>query len=330
MSTPATAGAAWPTPGLLALAVLLLGCTASAPYGSARNAAAPPPATALSPSAAPTAAGVAADGTCGDPTASLRPQGPLPAAGTFPASSYMRTIHDRGRLIVGVPKDVLLFGSVNPGTRQLEGFDIDIARQVARVLFGDENRIELRPITAAERVPVLLDGSVDLVARLFAITCADRKLVDFSTVYYASGQRVLVARNSTAQGLQDLGGKPVCAALGSPSIATLSRAASHPIPVGVRDQADCLVLLEMGKVDGVTYEESLLLGLAAQDQAVKVVGPRLTSEPYGLGISQAHPEFVRYVNAVLERMRTDGTWMAAYNRWLARMGGPATPPPAAY
>ena len=132
------------------------------------------------------------------------------------------------------------------------------------------------------------------------------------------------------QGIQDLGGKRVCAPAGTLSFATVAKAAGHPIPVGVADQADCLALLQMGEVDGVSSDEALLLGFAAQDQSVKVVGPKLNSMPYGLGVSQAHPEFVRYLNAVLERMRTDGTWTAAYNRSVARLGGPATPPVPAY
>ncbi len=336
MSAPVSTGAARRLsarallPEVFALAFLLLGCTASAPYGGARSqVTAPTRSAAASPAPAPTVAPVA-DTSCGDPTASLRPQGPPPVAGAAPAGSFMRTIAGRGRLVVGVPRDTLLFGYPNSGTGQLEGFEVDVARQVARALFGDENRVELRPITAAQRVAVLQDGSVDLVARMLAMTCGDRRQIDFSTVYYASGQRVLVSRTSTAQGLQDLGGKRVCVAGGSPSADTISRAAGHPVPVLVRDQADCLVLLEMGQADAVTSEEPLLLGLAAQDQSVKVVGPKLTSEPHGLGVSQAHPEFTRYVNAVLERMRTDGTWTAAYNRWLARVAGPGAPPPATY
>src|SRR5205814_10428258 len=100
---------------------------------------------------------------------------------------FMRAIHDRGRLVVGVAQDTFLFGYPNPDTKQLVGFDVDVARQVARALFGDENRIELRPITAAQRAPALHDASVDLVARLSGSACADRRLVHFSTAYYPSG-----------------------------------------------------------------------------------------------------------------------------------------------
>jgi polar amino acid transport system substrate-binding protein len=62
--------------------------------------------------------------------------------------------------------------------------------------------------------------------------------------------------------------------------------------------------------------------------AITIIGPQLTSEPYGLAISKQHPEFVRFVNAVLEQLRTDGQWKSIYTRWL---GSPAKdPPPAKY
>ena len=68
--------------------------------------------------------------------------------------------------------------------------------------------------------------------------------------------------------------------------------------------------------------------LAAQDPETKLVGPQFTSDPYGLAISQRHPDFVRFVNAVLARMRADGQWAASYARWV---GQPVpAPPPAHY
>ena len=109
-----------------------------------------------------------------------------------------------------------------------------------------------------------------------------------------------------------------------------SRASRKPIPVVVADQTDCLVLLEQGEVEAAVNDESVLLGLAVQDPSMVVVGPRFTVEPYGLGIAQSHPDFVRFVNAVLEQMRGDGTWSAIYNRWLSRIGPDPGPPPARY
>src|SRR5207237_1032844 len=126
-------GAAAPTPRVhdvssarLAAAVglaagLLVACATTAPVAQ------PGGAVATRPPGVPTAAASTAPDTgCGDPTASLRPQGPLAPAGAFPAASFMRTVYQRGRLVVGVPQDTLLFSYRNPNTRQLEGFDVDV------------------------------------------------------------------------------------------------------------------------------------------------------------------------------------------------------------
>ena len=90
---------------------------------------------------------------------------------------------------------------------------------------------------------------------------------------------------------------------------------------------DCLVLLQQGDVAAISTDDSILDGLAAQDPWTKIIGPPLTSEPYGLAISKQHPEFVRFVNAVLQQLRTDGQWKSIYTRWL---GTPAKDPPAAH
>ena len=88
---------------------------------------------------------------------------------------------------------------------------------------------------------------------------------------------------------------------------------------------DCLVLLQQGDVAAISTDDSILDGLAAQDPWTKIIGPPLTDEPYGLAISKQHPEFVRFVNAVLQQLRTDGQWKASYAHWL----GTPVPEPAA-
>ena len=84
-------------------------------------------------------------------------------------------------------------------------------------------------------------------------------------------------------------------------------------PVGVALTTDCMVLWQQGQVDAIAADDAILAGLAAQDPSAKIVGDQsLESEPYGLGISKDHPEFVQYVNAVLDQMRSDGSWQRAY------------------
>lgn len=268
-------------------------------------------------------AGPAIPATC-DPTASLRPTGPPRVT----PGSFMAKIRARGYLIAGVDQSTYHFGFLNPLDGKIEGFDIDMVHAIAKAIFGNPNKVEFKAISDAQRIPDIRSGAVDIVAHTMTINCARLQLVDFSTVYYDAGQRVLVQTNSPAKSIADLGGKKVCATTGSTSIANIKAVPSHPIPVAVPYWTDCLVLLQQGDVAAISTDDSILAGLAAQDPWTKIVGPRFSNEPYGLAISQQHADFVRFVNAVLQQVRTDGQWAASYARWV---GTPVpAPPPAHY
>jgi polar amino acid transport system substrate-binding protein len=282
------------------------------------------------PSSTPTAAASTAPSTgCVNPLASYTPAASLPAPGAkMPTGTYMATIQQRGRLIAGVSADTLLLGSRNPLNGQIEGFDIDMLKAVSKAIFNDPNKIEYRVITTAQRIPALKDGSVDIVARAMTINCARWKEIAFSSEYYRAGQKVLVAKGSPVKSMTDLKGKKVCAPNGSTSMDKL-RTFKGLVPVGSDTHTGCLVLFQQGKVDAITGDDTILAGLAAQDPYAFVVkAPAFTVEPYGLGVSKTHPEFVRFVNGVLAQMRTDGQWTKAYDVWLKAALGPAPAPPA--
>jgi polar amino acid transport system substrate-binding protein len=264
---------------------------------------------------------------CGDPTPSLRPPATLPPPGLMPAGSYMAQIQRRGRLIAGVDQNTLLFAYFNTRDSAIEGFEIDLLRELSRAVFADPNRIQFKAITTAQRIPAVQDGSVDIVVDATTITCARRLQVDFSTVYYDAQQRLLVPINSTIGSIANLAGRRVCATKGSTSIENIRLKAPQATRAPVAQRTDCLVALQQGTVDAVTSDDAILLGFQAQDPYTKIVGPSISPQPYGMAISKAHPDFVRFVNGVLERMRTDGTWRRIYSRWLGGLVKSPPPPP---
>jgi polar amino acid transport system substrate-binding protein len=263
---------------------------------------------------------------CGDREASLRP-GPQPAPGAMPPGSTMAAIAERGRLIVGVDQNTTLFGKRNPSTGQLEGFDIDVAREIARAIFGDPDRIDLRVVEAGERESALQSGEVDLVVRTYSITCERKKIVDFSTVYYYADQKILVVKGSGIDSAAALSGKRVCAVTGTTSLAALLALDSKPKVIAVTSWTDCLVMLQQGQVDAISTDDSVLAGLREQDPNVEVVGDSMGKEPYGVGINKENTDLVRFVNGVLEQMRVDGTWERLYQARLKSLG-PSPGPPA--
>jgi polar amino acid transport system substrate-binding protein len=309
--------------GLALVAAAVAGCGTSSDQASKIALAAlktPAPVTKAS------APGPAA--TC---TASLRPPATLPAAGNMPAGSFMATIRKRGFLIAGVNAGLLNFGYYNPSSGNIEGFEIDLVDEIAKAIFGSvKHHVSLVALTVGQREPLVQHGTVDIVVDAVTMTCARSQKVDFSTVYYDAKQRVLVLANSPATNIGELAGQKVCATAGSTPIYVMQHLPNPPHIVGGTQAIDCLVDLQQGKIAGISTDSSILLGFKEQDPNTKIVGPSIADVPYGMEISKAHPQFVRFVNGVLAELRANGTWKRLYSEWLGRFGPTPAPPPAEY
>jgi len=304
---------------------LLMGACASG--GSYPDTPLPTPTRSAPPTSAAGPAAGATPAPCTNATASYAPLPALPKAADLPPGR-LREIRDRGQLIVGVSADSLLLGARNPLTGRIEGFDIDMSREVARAIFGDPEKVQLTVIQATDRIPVLENRSVDMVARNMTMTCDRWARVAFSSEYYHSGQKLLVAKGSPVTALSQLAGKKVCAPNGTSSMDKL-RTFTGVTAVGADTHTGCLVLFQQGKVDAITGDDTVLAGLVAQDPYAYVPpGDPITSEPYGLAVNKDDRVFVQYLNTVLEQMRADGRWKAIYDRWFAAPLGPAPVPPA--
>jgi polar amino acid transport system substrate-binding protein len=243
----------------------------------------------------------------------------------------MAKIKARGYLIAGVDQSTYHFGYLNPLDGKIEGFDIDMIRALATAIFGNPDKVEYKAIPDAQRIPAITSGSVDIVAHTMTITCARLNQVDFSSVYFDAHQRVLIPDNSSATGgLAGLAGQKVCATEGSDSVNTIENYPVRPkiTTVQVPFWTDCLVLLQQDQVAAISTDDAILYGLTAQDPFTKVVGPNLEDEPYGLAMSKQHPDFVRFVNAVIAKYESDGDWETSYKHWVNLAG--ATPPTPHY
>ena len=265
------------------------------------------------------------DETC-DPLPSLRPDDADP-------EERVPRILERERLIVGLDQGSNLFSFRDPATGQLTGFDVDLAREIARDIFGDPGQVEFRSLTSANRLEALEDNQVDVVIRSMSITCARRERVTFSVPYYEAYQRVLAVRGSGITEIEHLEGKRVCVAAGTTSASRLWADLERVTVLSVNTWADCLVAIQQNQVDAITTDDAILVGITAQDPYLEIVGPQLDAEPYGVGIAKSTPDYdtdglVRQVNSTLERIRTDGTWNRMYSTWLSGLGpNPGMPVP---
>ncbi|TXI40165.1 MAG: glutamate ABC transporter substrate-binding protein [Mycobacterium sp.] len=307
----------------LAAAVLLAGCTEAIDTPSPPVPSLPPPTPAGMEELEPQRARPAPPAETGcDLTASLRP---------FPtraqADEAVAAIRKRGRLLVGLDIGSNLFSFRDPITGEVAGFDVDIAGEVARDIFGNPRAVEYRILSSADRITALQNNTVDIVVKTMTITCERRQQVSFSTVYFTGYQRILAPRDSAITQPGDLSGKRVCVARGTTSLDRVRQIEPQPVIISVVTWADCLVALQQREVDAVSTDDAILAGLVAQDPYLHIVGPNMAEQPYGIGLNPNNAPLVRFVNGTLERIRADGTWDTLYRKWLTVLG-PAPAPPA--
>jgi polar amino acid transport system substrate-binding protein len=264
-----------------------------------------------------------ADQTC-DPLASYNP-------GAVTAEQARAQLDGDGQISIGVSQSTNLMGYRDPETNALAGFDIDIATAVAEAILGEGASIRWVPMTSSQRVPSLDEDRVDLVVRTMTMNCDRWNEVEFSAEYYHAGQRLLVPTASGINGLTDLTEDHlVCTGEGSTSPRTIAEQ-SEAQPVTVPDFNDCLVLLQQGTVDAITTDDTILAGMAVQDPTLHVVGEAFSAEPYGIAFQKGNTDLARFVNGALAAMIEDGTWQAAYDKWLkGPLAVEAAPPSPKY
>jgi polar amino acid transport system substrate-binding protein len=270
----------------------------------------------------------AADGSC-DPTASLNP-----SSGSVNGAAVKR-IKARGRLVVGVDQNSYLWGYRNPSTGAIQGFDIDIVKAIAKDILGSAGKVTYKTVPTARRIPALQHREVDMVVRTMTINCERLKQVAFSSVYFESGQQLLMPKASPVTAFDDsVRGKTICTDKGSTGEAYLRKYPHGAKPMILANPLDCLVQVQLGQADGVITDSTLAAGQAAQDPSMHLVGPLLTQEPYGVAMNLQDTDLVRRVNKVLAAYRSGGgnsAWMRSFDRWLAHdMPRPDGPPAAHY
>lgn len=311
---------------LVAAAAVLTGCQQASTVDAIPEVTLSPPTPAGMEQASPEEAAPALpdNSTC-NRTASLRP---------FPnrsqAEDAVENIRNRGRLIVGLDIGSNLFSFRDPITGEITGFDVDIAGEVARDIFGTPSQVEYRILSSPDRIEALENDQVDIVVKTMSMTCERRKQVAFSTEYLSANQRILAPRDSLIRQAGDLSGKRVCAVKGTTSRKRVQQIQPPVNLVDVVTWSDCLVALQQRQVDAVSTDDSILAGLVSQDPYLHIVGPSMNQEPYGIGINKDNPGLVRFVNGTLERIRRDGTWNTLYRKWLTVLGPTPAPPVARY
>ncbi|MBE7104989.1 glutamine ABC transporter substrate-binding protein GlnH [Bacillus cereus] len=228
-------------------------------------------------------------------------------------------IKKRGKLVVGVKNDTNLFGLKNPSTGQVEGFDIDIAKALAKKILGDEKKLELKEVTSKTRIPMLKNGDIDAIIATMTITEERKKEVDFSDVYFKAGQSLLVKKGSNIKSIDDVKqGVKVLAVKGSTSTNNIRQKSPEATVLEFENYSEAFTALKAGKGDVLTTDNAILYGMAKQDSNYEVVGKIFTDEPYGIAVQKGADDLTKEINSLLKDMKANGEYDKLYGKWIGQ------------
>ncbi len=247
------------------------------------------------------------------------------------SSSSSNSIVDKAKndktLNIGVKPDQPGLGLQN-SSKQYTGFDIDVARYVAKKLGA--TKIHFVATLSANREAFLQQGKVDMVVATYSVTPERQKIVSFAGPYYVAHQDILVrANDNRISKPNDLKGKKVCSGQGSASGDRIEALYGSKVNlIRLPGYGDCVNQLLGGQVEAVTTDNTILAGFAAQPQnqgKLKVIGTFFSNEIYGIGIKKGDKKGVAAVDKALQAMFSDGSWASALHRELPQV--PAGQPP---
>ncbi|MBN1883855.1 MAG: ABC transporter substrate-binding protein [Deltaproteobacteria bacterium] len=235
---------------------------------------------------------------------------------TAQEKSTLDVVKERGVLIAGVKDSVVPFGFVDEAARDLVGFDVDVCRYIADELGVD---LELKPVTSSNRIPMLTDGQVDILAATMTHKMERDEVIDFSITYFMDGQKLLTAADSGITSYEDLAGKKVGSVKGSTSEKNIIGVQPDCEVVSFEGYPESFLALKQGKVVAMTTDSVILVGLKGSDpEPAKwaIVGDAFSIEPYGLGLPENDSEWRDFVNFTLIKMWNTGAWHEIYETWL--------------
>jgi glutamate transport system substrate-binding protein len=208
-----------------------------------------------------------------------------------------------------------------PGLGQKEGntfkgFDVDVAKYVAKELGYEGDKVVFKETPSAQRETAIQGGQVSLIFATYSITDERKQKVSFAGPYFIAGQDLLVRSDNTdITGPDAMNGKTLCSVTGSTPAENIKKKYATSVKLFEQDTySKCVEALVGGSVDAVTTDNVILAGFAAQPQyegKLKVVGKPFSTEKYGVGLKKGDTATCEKVNAALQKMVSDGSWQKA-------------------
>lgn len=222
------------------------------------------------------------------------------AAAQAASDSLLRTVLDRGHLIVGT-------GSTNApwhfenDAGELVGMDITMGRIIAKALFDDPTKVEFVKQDAQQRIPNIVTGKVDITLQFMTISGARAQLINFTRPYYVEGVALLTKPDAAAKTFDQLKAKGSSARIAILQNVDAETTVHAVLPdaqvMQIDTQANVFQALDSNRADASAVDLSNVRWLVAKNpDRYFDAGKQWNAMLYGGGVRQSDIDWLTFVN----------------------------------
>ena len=242
------------------------------------------------------------------------------------SAQTLKKVTDNNKITVAYRESSVPF-SYLIGQSKAVGFSVDLTEaivdEVRKATKKPNLEVAYLPVTSQNRIPLLMNGSVDLECGSTTNNSTRGKDVAFAINHFYTGTRLLTKTNSGVQNYGDLAGKTVASTTGTTNALVIRKYnADKNLDMKIllgKDHDDSLLLVEGDRALAFAMDDILLFGLRANSKnpaSLHVVGDSLQVEPYACMLRKDDPEFKALVDGAITRLMTSGEFSKMYTKWF--------------
>ncbi|HUR87659.1 MAG TPA: amino acid ABC transporter substrate-binding protein [Ramlibacter sp.] len=249
------------------------------------------------------------------------------AAGGVLADDTLKKVADSGKLTLAYRESSVPF-SYEIGAGKPVGLAVEISLAVAdevKKAVGKDVAVSWQSVTSANRIPLLVNGTIDLECGSTTNNSTRGKDVQFAINHFYTGTRLLTKKTSGINNYADLNGKTISTTTGTTNAQVMRKyIADKGLKTDVifgKDHSDSMLLVDADRAVAFAMDDVLLFGLIATAKtpaAWHVVGDSLQVEPYACMLRKDDPKFQALVDKVIGDMMKSGQFEKLYNKWFTQ------------
>jgi polar amino acid transport system substrate-binding protein len=232
----------------------------------------------------------------------------------FAHADVLDNIRKSGTIRIAVPQDFPPFGTVGTDLKP-QGYDIDMAGLIAKEMGV---KLELIPVTSANRIPYLTTGKADLVISSLGKNPDREKVIDFTDAYAPFFNGVFGPADMKVTGPADLAGKTIGVTRGSVEDLELTKIAPPTAIIKRFEDNNSTISAYLTGQTQLAATGNVVVAALNERTRLRALSPKflIKNSPCYVGVNKGETTLVAALNQVIAKSKKNGALGEIAKKWL--------------